>query len=488
MAGMLGLALCACDEETSGGPADGGSPDAGLIISGLKVEAITANVLSVYVSWKTATPATSAVEVGQGGAYAHRFRDDKLVTDHKVLVIGLLPDTEHTLRAVSVDGKGVTGRSAPQTYKPTPLPAHIPYGRVTIHDRRRAHAGWTLMSVNAAKRTGLVISQDADFIPTAVMYDMEGRPRWYNAHTLGRIGDVRLVDNHVLAQSMADVAAGQPSALELDLAGKTVWTGPPQPIGSAHGHYHHQFEKLKSGRYLNLRSVMVGLVVGDKIQEIDKDHKVTWSWNTFDFLRPDTNHHADDHGVFSWTHINAVWPDEASGTMLVNARNLSTVYKVRMSDGEILWRFGSAGDFAPDPNVKYPWFEQPHGLELLPNGNLIMYDNGLLTRGFSRAVEYALDEQTRTSRIVWQYRGGPRGEGRWFVNYWGDADRLPNGNTLITAGTWKQGHNSRLVEVTQGGEVVWEMELPIRKKTGNSVGAFNSERIEPPLMERVGGE
>ena len=479
--GVLLCALAACQTPPSGAP-DAGTNGAGLAIRELLVEPNPANVLSCFVRWSTDLPATSVVEFGAAGKLAFRVRTRGRTTRHRVLVIGMHQQTTYTLRAVSSTSDGLTGAHS-VSYTTGALPAYLPVGRITVHDRRRAWEGWTLMTVNGAKREGLIIYQDEDFVPTAVIYDMQGRPVWYNAHGLGRIGDTRLVDgDRVLAQSMGDVSGQKPIAVELDLSGRTVWSGPLQPPLSVTGSFHHHFAKLPNGNYLGVRSLQIGFVVGDVVVELDRNHKEVWTWNVFAHLRPDTRKDDGSNFLYSWTHINALVPDLENDTLYLNARNINTIFKVRRSTGQILWAFGRDGEFAADPEAQYPWFEQPHGLERLPNGNLIMYDNGLLKRGFSRAVEYAIDEQSRTSRIVWQYRGGTRG--RWFVNYWGDADRLPNGNTLITAGTWKQGANSRILEVTPKGELVWELELPIRKQTGNSVGVYNSERISP-LVERI---
>ena len=483
LATILGC-LCAC-QGPPGEARDGGGEGivVGMALRDLTVEPNPRNVLSCFVTWTTNIPATSAVEFGPAGKRAWRVRGVAPVQRHRLLVIGLHEETEYTLRAVSgVPGGGTVSQTI--RYTTSALPAHIPHGRITVHDRRRAYRGWTLMSVNAAKREGLIIYQDKDFTPTAVMYDMDGRPVWYDVHGLGRIGDTRFVQgDNVLAQSMADTNANTATALEIDLAGRIVWQGPDQPPLSVTDAFHHHFDKLASGNYLTVKSLQIGFVVGDVVVEMDRSRKEVWTWNAYEHLRPDTSRDNGEHFLYPWTHVNALVMDAKADALYINARNLSTVYKVRKSTGEILWALGKDGDFAADPAAEYPWFEQPHGLERLPNGNLIMYDNGLFKRGFARAVEYALDEQTLTTRIVWQYRGGHRG--RWFVNYWGDADRLPNGNTLITAGTWKQQHHSRVFEVTSAGEVVWEMELPVRSETGNSVGVYNSERIKPPLLETI---
>ena len=481
----LALALygAACDENMAATPDSG--PPAALAITELKLEENSHNTLSLWISWKTNRPTTAAVEFGKGGVLTHRTRGSAAAgLEHKVLVIGLHELTAYSWRAVSHTGAGEQVISATKKYTTRAQPAHIPYGKVTVHDPRRAWDGWTLMSVNACVRSGLIITWDQDFPPTAVMYDMAGRPVWYNAHGLGRIGDARYYsDGKLLFSSMADVVEKKPSAVEVDLSGKILWTGPTQPFLQVDKSYHHHFERLPGGTYLTATQKQIGKTLGDLLVELDSSHKVLWSWSSFDHLRPDITMDTSSYGVYAWTHINAMVMDSKSDWALLGARNLSTIFKIRKSTGRVLWALGEGRDFAADPEAEFPWFQQPHGLERLPNGNLIMLDNGHLSRGWSRAVEYAIDEKSRTSRIVWQYRGAE--DERFYSNYWGDADRLPNGNTLISVGTWKTGASSRFFEVTQEGRKVWEMQLPPRPSTGTSVGAYNSQRLTPPLLKRI---
>ena len=166
--------------------------------------------------------------------------------------------------------------------------------------------------------------------------------------------------------------------------------------------------------------------------------------------------------------------------MYYNARHQDAVYKIDTATGKILWKLGASGDFKGDPSVKVPWFLKAHAVEVQPNGNVLLYDNGMTSRPFSRAVEYQLDEQQMTARVAWQYTGEP--DHGWLTTYWGDADRLPNGNTLITAGTWAKKTSSRIFEVTDDHRRVWEIKLPKVKKSGHSIGVYNSQRLQPPLV------
>ena len=122
----------------------------------------------------------------------------------------------------------------------------------------------------------------------------------------------------------------------------------------------------------------------------------------------------------------------AAGDLLICWRNLDTIAVVDPSVPVIRWYWGPGE------------IERPHHPTLLDNGNLLIFDNGS-RRGWSRVLE--LDPGTR--EIVWEYRADPPQS--FFSSSRGSAQRLPNGNTLITDSV-----RGRVFEVTRAGEIVWE--------------------------------
>ena len=115
--------------------------------------------------------------------------------------------------------------------------------------------------------------------------------------------------------------------------------------------------------------------------------------------------------------------------------------KVDRTTGNILWKLGKEV------------LAQQHFPHELPNGNLLIFDNGAHRQhtalNYSRVIE--VDRQTQN--IVWEYTDNP--PQNFFSPYISGAQRLPNGNTLITEGSF-----GRLFEVTSDGEVVWEYVNP----------------------------
>ena len=99
-------------------------------------------------------------------------------------------------------------------------------------------------------------------------------------------------------------------------------------------------------------------------------------------------------------------------------------------------------------------------------GNILIYDNGGWAGygppnpGAPTGTRNALRDHSRimefnpvTLKMVWEYKDcctGSRGH-RFYSGYISAAQRLPNGNTMIT-----EGSNGRLFEVTPEKEIVWE--------------------------------
>jgi len=95
-------------------------------------------------------------------------------------------------------------------------------------------------------------------------------------------------------------------------------------------------------------------------------------------------------------------------------------------------------------------FRFQHDAEILENGNLMLFDNSGLGR-FSRVIE----SEPVTREVRWSYAGSPSQP--FYSQYIGAAQRLPNGNTLIT-----ESGEGRAFEVRRDGTIVWEYNSPHR--------------------------
>ena len=439
----------------------------GLTISGVEIADNEASVLSCWVRWTTDVAATSRVEFGDGDAPAFFVDDDALVTEHELLVFGLRSETTYTLLPISVSEDGDEARAAAVEYTTAPLPFEALVFDLGAYDPDLAQPGWLLINIVLA---------DGLCPAVAAMVDMQGELVWY--HHLGDEHGRADVATHLVDDAHVLIGAGVPGgtrSVEVDLAGRVVWEGPEQPDNGlwAAGQTHHVFEKLPGGSYLTFYYEHEGDSF-DRIVEMDANLQTLWEWRGIDHLPVQME-------GYPWG--NGVALDHDEGTLLYNSREYSAVVKVDRADGQVLWTFGrDFGDFTMLTAHDDPWPEGAHAPELLPDGHLMLYDNGYPTRRTSRVVEYALNEDTMTAELVWEYPG-ELAEDPWFTESWGDVDLLDNGNVLVNASSkYDDNSRTRIFEVTREGEVVHELlgAMP-EDRLG---GSYLAERI-PVLVGEI---
>jgi hypothetical protein len=198
------------------------------------------------------------------------------------------------------------------------------------------------------------------------------------------------------------------------------------------------------------------------IQEFDSFGRLVFEWRSWEHVRLTDTAATNEFerrppDVVSYMHGNGLALDR-DGHIILSARRFDQLIKINRRTGRIMWRMGGPASvnneftFIDDP---HNGFSGQHHPTILPNGNLLLFDNGTNQEGapISRVVEYALDQENRTARLVWSYADGR------YAPAMGSAQRLPNGNTLIGWGTAPpEGPN--VSEVTRTGEVVFALSLP----------------------------
>jgi len=458
---LLLLSLFACDNSKE--PELGSvttpttvdyDPDSPLTASEIVTVSIAENVLSNRVRVNTSKSATSEVRFGpSGGDYQWKVTGE-LTTEHDLLVIGMRPETDYDFLVVLTADDGEVIELEPITWTSGKPPGHVVKAEILVHDSTQTVDGWTLMDLN----------HKAGAPATPAMFDMEGYPVWYHV-----LPGSNVTDYDVSLTWRGTVLGGgsvEPGEhpIEINLDGSYHWAGPEQLTFYDDKYMHHHIELLPNGNYLMLEKVFMGGVRGDVIREMAPDLSSVWSWNTFDWLEP--NWEDPDWTHSNWTHF------DDDGFVYLSVRHESAIYKIDYATGEVLWRLGEGGDFAYDGT----WFEYQHAPSVLDSGNILIYDN----RGdntVARVLELALDEETMTAETAWLY-GGDNEEG-WQSEYWGDADRMSNGNTLITAGA---NDVNSIFEVNAEGELVWWLQH-VHDGGDDDNTMYRSERITPPLIE-----
>jgi hypothetical protein len=115
-----------------------------------------------------------------------------------------------------------------------------------------------------------------------------------------------------------------------------------------------------------------------------------------------------------------------------------------------------------------------HDPKFLRNGNMLLFSNNMNTD--SSVVE---EFDPVGGEVHWTYRGTR--DHPFYSKYLGTAERLANGNTLIT-----ESDGGRAFEVTRGGETVWEFYNPNRSGSEGEYIATLPELIRLPRDYPIG--
>jgi hypothetical protein len=211
----------------------------------------------------------------------------------------------------------------------------------------------------------------------------------------------------------------------------------------------HDVARLPDGRLVvaNMREFEDG-VSNDRIFVYNRTaESIDWEWRFRDHYPNGTD------GGFKkdWTHVNDVDPIGEEGRyILTSPRNFDQVIVVDRRSGDIVLRLGSDDNHSVlDEQHNPDYLEREDGTPVF-----LVADSEN-----DRVVEYERDCGDADPRLG---AGTPPSECEWDrvwtvtgFNWPRDADRLPNGNTLVTDTL-----NHRVVEITPGGEVVWEFQAP----------------------------
>lgn len=241
--------------------------------------------------------------------------------------------------------------------------------------------------------------------------------------------------------------------MELDPGGRVVKE-------VEHPFHHHDASVMANGNLLvgaveRLPNDLAGQVVGgipgseapdgsiwsDVVYEMTWRGEILWRWSAAEELGPAELpldlHFEREH----WPMCNSV-EETAGGDILLGYRSASTCLLVDRHTRKIKWRLG------PEE------LAQQHHPHMLDNGNILVFDNGSFRSDssvpYSRVIEV---DPTNNNHLVWEYKDSP--VQNFYSPYMSNAQRLWNGNTLISEGTF-----GRIFEVTRGGETVWDYVVP----------------------------
>ena len=334
---------------------------------------------------------------------------------------------------------------------------------LVYHDKAQSAAGYTIFSP--------VRGHHADLL------DADGRIVHQWRHPEGIQHLKWLPNGHLLVQTLppesaegAERIGGCAGALvELDHDSNVVWE-------HRDVYMHHDYQRLDSGNTLIIRWAKLPADVaarvkgghtaaadpewmwGDMIREIDAAGATLREWRSWEHLSTDHHVKCPLESRKEWTHLNSI-ELTPTGDWLVSFRLTSTLAIIDGTTGDVRWRWGAGV------------LSHQHHATWLDNGHILVFDNGchrLEAPSFSQLLEV----DPATKEIAWTYKAEP------IVSFYSfmisGAERLPNGNTLIT-----EGASGRIFEITAEGETVWEYVSPwiVPSPFGPTSAVFRAYRV-----------
>lgn len=468
--------------------------------------------LTAMLSIEIEKPCTATIEVLGESPIKQSFEANS--TNLEIPVVGLYPNViNNVLVTLKYDGGQIVDTVKIKTGN---TPTYFPEISINKLNRNEMELGLHACDIHFAN--------NGKFNSGPMIFDDQGQVRWYlDLSFAGKMvspfqrlkdGTILIVSRHVI--------------YEFDMLGKML---KETKISTDYGMHHDVLELPdgnllicigKKGAYINLKGKNVAsdsdfIMLFDRknskiIKEWDLAKHLDVSRNELNFFRP---------GDF--LHMNGLAYDKNDHSIIVSGKNLGLI-KISWDD-KLQWimspmkNWGKAGrdgngfdtkpflltavdslgkSFPNDIQIgkkssaqfDHPW--GPHAPNFMPNGNLLLFDNGVFRNfennvHYSRAVEYKINEKERTVKQIWQY-GKERGP-EFFSSIVSDVDYLQKtDNVLITSGFIKNETNlsAKIVEVDYNtSKVVFEATLNLKNENSNKASGwgqtdilYRSERIK----------
>lgn len=439
--------------------------------------------LGAQLTFSTDVPVVTTLHISDGENESEVVQNEAYATEHDLMVLGMRADRTHTIRVTVRDRNGSEATSEAMSITTDALPEDFPPIDLKISRPRRMEPGYTLVPLfkwggaGPDQKFGLVLGLDA-----------HAEVVWYYLadHT---IGDLIPTDRGTFTYQVERNGRMK----EIDMLGNVLneWHTTPIPkevsetsIPVDTDLFHHDHQVLENGNFFMLstevrefkaypssetdpeREPRDANVIGDVIVEFTREGEIVQEHKIFDLFNPyrigygslGTGFYAQSYkdvlerAAKDWSHTNSIFYDAPNNAAVLSSYHLDFVYKIDLESGELVWLLGNHEGW-DEPWQKYlltpkgenfRWNWHQHSAKVTPHGTIIVFDNGTYQArpfeekqkaedSYSRAVEFAIDEEKMEVRQVWSY-GGPTDE-IFFSPFISEVDWLPTkGNILITDG------------------------------------------------------
>ena len=316
-------------------------------------------------------------------------------------------------------------------------------------------------------------------------FDQNGDFRWVmTGGTFAQAFDRLPNGNWLISDTTGVVIYHWPTFHEVDMLGNIIQTYSAPNLG------HHEIKSMNNGNILiGSNSVLMtnpgwadmGTLQEDTVVEISATTGEVVKEYDFNLLLDNTRRPVENNIPDDWFHINSAIYDPVDDAIIVSGRHQG-VAKVDRNSESLVWMLAppeewpaefsdylltpvdAQGDVLDVTEVNF-WPYGQHAALVLPNGNILLYDNGnnrgmykhdpLPENEYSRAVEYRIDEQNMTIELVWEYDYGRQ----IYTQATGDVDYLAETDGRLISFMWDNAMplaTPRVVELDSDDNIIFE--------------------------------
>lgn len=453
---MAVLIITGCKDNSSGPLGS----DVEIISDEVNVNPSGVAPLTAVIDLETSVDVSVSLKVtginGPDSDITHNF--EQVGQQMQISVLGLYPDFENTVELSFKDKNGADLGTKTYTIQTPPLSADMPEVEINTADRSQMIEGLNFVSYFGHRVNGDPTPQ------RPFMFDSYGNIRWYLNFSSNPTLSGLFYDDGMERLQNGNLYFGDGNTnkiYEINMLGEIVNTWDMPGYG-----FHHEVKEKPDGNFIvTVNKFGIG-TVEDHIIEIDRSSgQIINVWNLRESL--DQNRTAWDTNLADisedWFHANALYYDETDDTIVVSGRTQGVVKLTE--NNEVVWIIAphkewttsgngtdlsqfllqpldSQGQEITDqailagdqnhPDFEWSWYQ--HAPLRMPNGNVMLYDNGDnrnygTSAQYSRAVEYNIDETDMTIEQVWTY-GKNRGNAT-YSRIVSDVDYFENANHVF---------------------------------------------------------
>ncbi len=279
-------------------------------------------------------------------------------------------------------------------------------------------------------------------------YDYNGDARWYC--TLNTSFDLKRVENGrilVGTQRLVLPPYHTSGLFEMGMIGKIY-----KEYRLPGGYHHDQFE-MEDGNLLVLTQKPARGTVEDVCVLIDrKTGAIIKEWD-YQTVLPQNTGGSGSQDAHDWFHNNSVWYDKKTNSLTLSGRHQDAVINIDYDTCTLNWIIGDPEGWPEDMQkyffkpigdvANFDWQYEQHAAVVLPDGDIMCFDNGHWRAkvkekyvpakdNFSRGVRYRIDTEKMEIEQIWQF-GKERGED-FFSTYICNVEYYGEGHYMVHSG------------------------------------------------------